>query len=699
MPLNLFLNNSNGIAQPSPAGIMPVLGPYATPFTRTDISYDYAIGGIPFLAGEGGRGTYFRRIYTRSFSPIRKDQFDNQQVPGEQSIWGWWLRSQSNFDLGAGVQFLDTTTDQTLGERFFYSEGLDMLTTPGQVSLLPQCIPSAGLAGTGPIKLRSGNVSATNGVFALDIGAATLKFMSDTGTIINFTMPGGLTGLANTFTDDGSFYYFADKTGIYKGDMALSGTPASKIWNPPGSGTNAAVLGWIKGRLVAGWDNSVYELVGAGPALPTPKFTHQNARYTFTDVSELQSAILVSGNAGVGLSQIHKFTLDSGGAMPTLTSGIVDVTMPIGEQILSMYAYIGAYVGIGTNKGFRVALADINGNLTYGPLIVQDPSGVGVQAISGYDRFMFIGNQGNKLIPQQGWVNPSDASNTDGIVRVDLGQQTSTGGQPYANDLMAWDTINQTYLSPTGSPVNSIANVIPTGSFNGFSPMIAFATGGAVYWSGNRFAQLVVKSGSFYTPKIRFNTLEPKHFKYVYLRHPNITSGTIDIYGRNPESSVELIAQGISGPSSDGATTPFFIADIGNAQEWFQFKFVLNAANSSSTTGPVLNGYQLRGLPGVTRQVLIEIPLLCFDNEKDKFSVDDGYDGAAYARIKALEALTASGNIVLFQDLNYNDTNLVIVDDYHFEQQSPELAKAASGNNQDSNAHGGYIILTCRVVQ
>lgn len=698
MGLTSFLQNTAGILQPSPAGIAPVPGPYSSPFVRKDISYDYAIGGIPFLAGEGGRGTYFRRIYTRSFSPIRKDQFDNQQTPGEQSIWGWWLRSQSNFDLGAGIQFLDTTQDPALGERYFYSEGLDMLTTPGQVTLLPQAFPVAGLAGTGPIKLRAGVVSGTNGVFALDIGAKTLKFMTDVGTIINFTMPGPLTGLANTFTDDGSFYYFADKTGIYKGDMNNSGVAATLIWNPPASGTNTVVLGFIKGRLIAGWDNSVYELVGAGPALPTPKFSHQNARYLFTDVSELQTAILVSGNAGASLSQVHKFTLDSGGAMPTLTSGVVDVTMPVGEKILSMYAYIGAIVGLGTNKGFRVALADVNGNLTYGPLVVQDPSNVGVQAISGYDRFMFIGNQGNKMIPQQGWVNPPEASSTDGVIRVDLGSQTSTGGQPYANDVMAYDTTNNVYLAPTGQPINSIANVVPTGTFGGFAPMVAFSTSGTVYFSGNRFTQLHVRTGYFYTPKIRFNTLEPKHFKYVYMRHQNITSGSIDIYGQNPSMNLTLIAQSISGPSSDGATTPFFIPDIGNAQEWFQFKFVIHSG-LNDTVSPVYNGYQLRGLPGVDRQVLIEIPLLCFDNEKDKFSVNEGYDGAAYAQIKALEALTKSGNIVLFQDLNYNDANLVIVDDYHFEQQSPELAKAASGNNQDSNAHGGYIILTCRVVQ
>lgn len=694
MSLTAFLNNTNGIVQPIPAGIAPQLGPYSSQYIKTDIAYDYAIGGIPFIAGESGRGTYFRRIYERSFSPIRKDQFDNQQTPGEQSIWGWWLRSQSTFSEGAGVQFLDTTEDATLGFRYSYSEGLDTLSTPGQVALLPQ---TQGLfTGTGPMQLRSiyasVNPTAADGVLVLDIGAKQVTSTSYGSLNSTYTMPGGLTGVANTFTDDGTNYYFADKTGIYQGAIATPLVAATKIWNVPSTSGNY-VLGWIKGRLVAGLDNNVYELVGTGPALPTPKYSHPNTKYVYTAISEIESAILVAGNAGGAISQITRFTLDNAGVMPTLTSGIVAATLPFGESILSMYAYIGAFIGIGTNKGFRVAVADGSGNVTYGPLVVQDPLQVGVHAIGGYDRFLFIGNQGNTMVPQQGWANPTDASTTDMLIRIDLSQTTSTGSQPYANDVM----------SPTtaiGSFVNSITNMGTNNTIGStvvpIQGCLAWAVGGQVFATRNNGQK--IPSGFMYTPKIRYNTLEPKHFKYVYLRHPDISDGSIDIYGQNPNSGLSTIALGLTGSSTNGSQTPFFIADIGNAQEWFQFKFIIHRG-TSGTVSPILNGYQLRALPGVTRQVIIQVPLLCFDHEEDKFGVDNGDDGFAYQRIKAIESLTASGNIVLFQDLNYNDANLVIVDDYTFEQQAPELAKAASSNNQDSNAHGGYLILVCRVIQ
>lgn len=695
MSLSIFQNNTNGIAQPSPAGIAPTPGPFTAAYQRSDIAFDYAIAGIPFIGGESLRGSYFRKIYQRSFSPIRKDQFDNQQVPGEQSIWGWWLRSQSNFQLGAGVQFLDTTVDQTLSQRYFYSEGLDMLSTPGQTSLVRDI--ENIYFGTGPLKLRSVDHTVSpgtpqDGVLVLDVGLRTLFFATYGASTIGYASAVGLTGMAPTLTDDGVNYYFADKTGIYKGAIHTPAVAPTKIWNVPSTSGNY-VLGWIKGRLVAGLDNSVYELVGGGgPVLPTPKFTHQNSSYVFSDISEIGSAILVSGSAGGTISQVHKFTLDSGGALPTLTSGTVALQMPYGEQILSMYAYIEAFVGLGTNRGFRVAQADVNGNLTYGPLVVQDPTGKGVQAIGGYDRFMFLGNNANSLIPQSGWVNPPEATTASMLMRVDLSQQTSSGSQPFANDLGS-------NSGAGGAPITSIANIGTfVGGTGGASTygLIAYAEGPSVLASDH--TGVLVPSGFLYTPKIRFNTLEPKHFKYVYMRHQNITDGSIDILGQNPNMQLTSVAPSVVGSSTSGAATPFFISDIGNAQEWFQFKFVLHRGTANTGVSPIFNGYQLRALPGVSRQVIIEIPMLCLDHETDRNGVLHGYDGYAFQRLQAVETLTASGNVVLLQDLNYNTTNLVVVDDYRFEQQSPELAKTSSAGNQDSNARGGYIILQCRVI-
>ena len=65
---------------------------------NTNVSYDVAIGGLPFIYAINDA-----RPYTRQTAPFRKDQFDNGQEPGEQSLTGWWLRSQMSFHSGSGI--------------------------------------------------------------------------------------------------------------------------------------------------------------------------------------------------------------------------------------------------------------------------------------------------------------------------------------------------------------------------------------------------------------------------------------------------------------------------------------------------------------------------------------------------------------------------------------------------------------------
>ncbi len=54
--------------------------------------FDVAIGGEPFILAPTDVNPYQRET-----APYRKDQFDNSKEPGEQSLTGWWIRSQSSF--------------------------------------------------------------------------------------------------------------------------------------------------------------------------------------------------------------------------------------------------------------------------------------------------------------------------------------------------------------------------------------------------------------------------------------------------------------------------------------------------------------------------------------------------------------------------------------------------------------------------
>ena len=97
---------------------------------NTDVSYDTAIGGLPFFYAISDA-----RPYIRQTAPFRKEQFDNGSEPGEQSLTGWWLRSQSSFHNGSGINFYDPSAGETVLYRFNDSKGVNVW-TKGQATLL-----------------------------------------------------------------------------------------------------------------------------------------------------------------------------------------------------------------------------------------------------------------------------------------------------------------------------------------------------------------------------------------------------------------------------------------------------------------------------------------------------------------------------------------------------------------------------------
>ena len=73
--------------------------------------------------------------YRRVTAQYRKQQIDQSREPGEQTLTGWWLRSQSSFHLGQGITFFEPAQDESLRFQYTYSKGCDVW-TKGQVTLL-----------------------------------------------------------------------------------------------------------------------------------------------------------------------------------------------------------------------------------------------------------------------------------------------------------------------------------------------------------------------------------------------------------------------------------------------------------------------------------------------------------------------------------------------------------------------------------
>lgn len=127
--------------------------------TNVDVQYDVAIDGVPFVMKADDNYPYQRQT-----AEYKKQQFDNTNEAGEQSLSGWWLRSQSSFHYGAGINFYEPAQDEKLRYRFKESQGVSPWTI-GEVSLLNDTNEGHIVTATDPDKtqlrpikyVRSGN--------------------------------------------------------------------------------------------------------------------------------------------------------------------------------------------------------------------------------------------------------------------------------------------------------------------------------------------------------------------------------------------------------------------------------------------------------------------------------------------------------------------------------------------------------------
>jgi hypothetical protein len=615
---------------------------------NTDIAYDIAIGGLPFILATNNERPYGRRT-----APFKKEQFDNTNEPGEQSLTGWWIRSQMSFHSGSGINFYDPATNDENGHyRFADSRNIDVW-TKGQATLLKETANMSGVT-TGTYKLISVMDGATNKIVAWEPATATIKNYTASGTAVTYT---DVTGIAQPLdtailavATDGTNLFIADNDHIYTGPISTPAAGYSRYYN---TGSEKVVLGWVKQRLVACIGASVYELTnakGSTHTLPTAVYTHPNTDWTWTSISEGGSAIYAAGYAG-GNSAIYKFTLSTGGAMPTLTSGVIAAQLPIGEYVNKIEYYLG-YLMIGTNKGVRAAeISDQDGSINYGPLIIEESNGV-------YD-FAFR----DKFV----WATGSIGGYA-GLYRIDLSNEIETLRFAYATD---------TYLDSVSGYATSV-------DFIGNSGQIAFTTSGS-NGIAVQSATVLSTTGYITTGNIRYGTLEAKNFKRLLARG-NYTFGSMTL------NTVDANGNEYDHISYDSSVPPVEVttSNPATAQEYVAYKFVMYRDGTDSSKGPNFKGYQAKATIATPRQRLISHYVYCFDEETDKNNSRTGYSGRAYDRILALESIEEDGDIVTWQDLNTGDSRQVQIEGISLVNTTPP--------DKNSTGFGGILEIVVRTV-
>jgi len=617
----------------------------STTYTPTGPAYEVAFAALPFFLANSDEQPY-RRVTAQ----YRKQQIDQTREPGEQTLTGWWVRSQSSFHLGAGIKYFEPIQEESLRFQYTESKGIDVWTR-GQATLLNDTA-SFYSGVTGPAQMIGVN-DGTNDCIVISDGTALKKIPSTTGTPSTYAQAGTASTIYSV-TTNGKQYFFINGTHVHRGNLAGT-TSDTEIYNA--SSTTRATIRYVKQRLIAAINNKIYELDAnnASGALPTALYTHPNTSWVWSSIAEGPQAIYISGYDPNGTSSsVFKITLDAtipnSLGFPTLSTPTVIIDMPSGERINDFDVYLGVYAVLATSAGFRVGVSDATGDIQYGPLLFRDAA---CNAIAFRDSYAYIATL---------------VDGSAGLVRTDLSTTVIANALyfPWAWDLVASGT------TVTASQV----------AFFGNSDRAAFSTGNNV-WAESTTS--LVASGYLRSGYIRYNTLETKIYKLMQARI-DTTNGGINI-----DSIDSVDTEYRIGTFSQGETVPEInVSYPTTAQEYLGFRFTLSRSTTDVTKGPLFTGYQLKSLPAVPRQRLIQYPVFCYDHETDKFGNEIGYEGSAYERMSQLETVENAGDTIRVQDLRTGESYLGIIEEMDFMNKTPE-DKRFSG-------FGGTLLVTIRTI-
>jgi len=630
---------------------------------NTEIAYDVAVGGLPFIYAISDA-----RPYIRQTAPFRKDQFDNGAEPGEQSLTGWWIRSQASFHSGSGINFYDPAqTDENGHYRFHESKGLNVW-TKGQVTLLNNCtsthLTTGAVASNGVAQqhVRSIKWGSTSGVLLHD--EYDVDKIAVDGTVTHFQdYNSGADYPVYAICDDGTYAYFVtNRPGtparmyMYKKALTASSSDAeTTMFFDAGTLLTNATMEYVKERIVLCANNKIYELSSSASSLPSPIYTHPSSSYVYTSIAASGPAIYVAGYNGIQ-STILKFTLSTAGVMPTLTSAVTAAELPVGEIVHKIYYYLG-YMMIGTNKGVRVAnVSDQDGSLSYGPLIVETSQPC--YDFAARDHFVWCA---------------TGVDGEAGVIRIDLSNELESLRFAWANDL---------YMDGVTGHVTTGCALADGTDRLVFCTAYASSANGGIYIEDDATFRT---SGYLTTGNIRYGTLEPKNFKRL-LGRGDFTYGsmTLETVDKNGVEYDHISYDSVISPVEVGTSNP------ATAQEYVAFKFILYRDGTDSTKGPTFKGYQAKATIATPRQRVMKFPVYCFDTETDRYNTVIGYEGRAFERIKLLEAIEETGDVLTWQDLSTGESRQAVIEQVTFTRMTPP--------DRRFDGFGGVLEITIRTV-
>ena len=607
-------------------------------FESPEFDADYSIAGIKWLSAASDEYPYQRML-----TKVLKDQIDTSEEPGDNSLQGWWTRSQTDWSAGAGQEYMEPAKEEIVRRSFFSSTGVDVFNRPGFVSLLPQAVEVHREAGS------DGHVTKTADgyVFTVDEKA----YRSINGNVESFTLASAVTQVA--VASDKVLFSITNAVSVLQTDGSFTQITGF---------TGSAVLSWVKQRLILMVGDRAYE-VGAGDlaadvdlSAVTAKVDLKDPSWVFTGCTGTPESILLSGYGASG-SSILSLTLDDKGALPDLSAPVEVAQFPVSEQITGgITSYLGTYIGILTNKGVRVGTVADRGGLVYGPLI-GSPVATGTAGdISVYDRFMY-------------YPAADVGDGRGGMVIVDLSTIDEDGRNAWSNWTRIPDKVAPWHIVTDSIVVDARSTVMLA-----VVPAAGGTTEVAVYEAKDENG--LEAKGSLTTSWVRFGTLEAKYFDQVKVVADPPMAGRIGVFALDDETTATALGK-LTAEIGQEAT---FKVNGRRSVTDMAFRFDLERSATDPTKGPDLAAWAVRAWPSVdSRGETVVLPLLCFDFERDSHGVQVGYEGYAQERWKALAAVLGGGAGVMVTEDQSGFRYTAVAEDATFTQIAPPTGASGFG--------------------
>ena len=649
--------------------ILDLTGRSSQYYDPNTYAFDVAIGGLPFLLNVNDTTPY-----RRSTARWKYERVDQAREPGEQTLdSGLWVRSQTSFHLGEGVQFqeaLEGNAEQ-LRFRYFTGQGIDPW-TPGQISLLKDTtkVYPAATNSSGRVISLPATINGTDYLLHIDCAAAgstavRVARVAADGTATSLILGSALSTEILAAETDGTSLVLVTATKIFDYDLTAASPSLHDHYTINTANATSAAIKYVKNRFMLGISYvtgttpiaAVYELLFASHGTSTnlstvtavANTTTVPIGWTWSSIAEGRGAIYIAGYAG-DKSAIFKIAPDSTGALGAAVS-VADI--PRGETVRSLFGYLGTYLAIGTSRGVRIAAIADDATIVYGPLIFNTTNPI--LGFAARDSYIYAGVK-------------AGIGGASGIYRIYLGQLLDDGTYPYATDIVATGT--------TGS-VDALG-FFPT------SAQLFFSVHSSGTWL--QHATNLVPEGTVQTAIVNWGTLEKKAWKRVRIETETL-QGKIEVYG----DSIEGRSQIVTLTEGNEYNTDFDIsAAFVQPQVNGQLTFTLYRNSTDATKGAELRGYAIKAIPSPTRSRLIQMPIMCYDFETDRRGVRFGTEDGAKIRLAALEQLESSGATVLVQDFTSGENFDTVIEEIAFTRMTPP-----SQNNEN---FGGIITITMRTV-